>query len=1074
MRKLVQVGKLSRLLMIAALCAVSLGAAAQTKTVKGVITDTKNEPLVGASVVVKGTKTSATTDIDGNYSINAAEGATLVVSYIGMITKEVPVTGKEVNVALDDDAVQLDEVVFIGYATVKKRDLTGAVSSIGAKELASIPVATAAEALTGKLAGVQVTTTEGSPDADIKIRVRGGGSITRDNSPLYIVDGFPVSSISDIPPTDIQSMDVLKDASSTAIYGARGANGVIIITTKSSKEGKLTVNYNGYFGIKNVTKTLDVMSPYEFALLQYETALLQNKIMDNYEPYFGVYNDINLYKSMQGTNWQDVVFGRTGTTWNNSLSVTGGGKTASFNASYSRVDDKAIMLGSSYTRDNLSLKVNATPLDWVKLNFTTRYSVTTTYGAGANDVSGSERSTNDSRVKNAVIYSPIPLKKNTAADDDADVIGNLYPPTVQVADNDRFRKRHILNINGGFSLDFMKNLVWRTELGIDQIFNEDNRYYGKSTYFVNGGGGTVGKPAGQLSSGKSSTFRNTNTLSYYFDLKKDHHFSLMAGEESLVTSSQAITALLDNYPDFFDSNMVWSFTSQGTPISTDNFYSPDDKLISFFGRANYDYLGRYLLTVTFRADGSSKFAPGNQWGYFPSVAAAWRISDESFMKDVSWVSSLKLRASLGLAGNNNIPALSYMQVYASGNTTYLPFTGSYWGVKKSDGKTTMSNEDLKWETTTTRNTGIDFGFLNNRITGTIDLYWNSTNDLLINYPTTGSGYSTQLRNIGETSNKGIELSLNAVILDTKGFRLDFNFNIGANVNRVEDLGGLAQLDGISSGWSKATYATPDYLVRLNEPVGQMFGFVTEGMYGVDDFTWNGSKWVAKPGIVDNSALCGNSWGPGALKLKDLDGNGKIDANDKTVIGDAMPKHTGGFGFNASYMGFDFTANFNWVYGNNILNANKIEFTSTANYTNRNMLAGFNYGTRFSQLDATTGQRVTDPAKLSAMNANASIWSPIMDAGSNSYPLHSWAVEDGSFLRLNNVTLGYTLPEAITRKFYVQQLRVYVSAYNLWTLTNYSGYDPEVDSRRSSPMTPGVDYSAYPKSRAFNFGVNITL
>lgn len=1073
---------------------------AQSKTVTGVVKDTSGDAVIGASVVVKGTTTGTVTDIDGNFSVNVpASGKTLVFSYVGMKNKEVAITGSVVNVTLEEDVSVLDEVVVIGYGTVKRRDLTGSVSSVGEKTLKDIPVTTAAEAITGKLAGVQVTTTEGSPDAEIKIRVRGGGSITQSNDPLYIVDGFPVNSISDIAPTDIASIDVLKDASSTAIYGSRGANGVIIVTTKSAKEGKLTINYNGYGGFKNVTKTLDVMNPYEFASLQYEQAVLQNKVSNNYEPYFGVYEDINLYKDMKGTDWQDVIFGRTGTTWNHNISLNGGSKVASFNATYGHIDDKAVMLGSSYSRDNLNLKVNANPIDWMKLNFTTRYSVTTVEGAGANDVTGTEKSTSDSRVKNAVIYTPIPLKNLTTPDDDPTSIGNLYPPTQQVADNDRFRKTHLLNINGGISIDLMKNLVFRTELGIDQMFREDNRYYGTSTYYVNGGGGSdnLGHPAIQLREYKSNTFRNTNTLTYNFDYAKDHHFNVMIGQEIIETNYQQKTSIVDNFPDFFDSEMAWSFSTQGRATSTENYYSPDDKLASFFGRLNYDYLNRYLFTVTFRADGSSKFGPGNKWGYFPSFAAAWRINDEAFLKDIDWLANLKLRASYGEAGNNNISALSYMQTYASSSTTYSPYTSSYWAIKKDDdGNTAMANPDLKWETTITRNVGLDFGFWGGRLSGTLDLYWNTTEDLLLKYLTTGSGYTYQLRNIGETSNKGVELSLNASLIEKKDFRLDFNFNISANKNKIESLGGMDNFT-YSSGWTKAAYGTPDYIIEVDKPVGQMYGYVLDGngMYSVDDFKWNGTKWVMnddvyKPVVgddgvtryvdangnvfVDNSNLCGSSWGPGALKLKDLNGDGKISSDelDRKVIGNANPKHTGGFGLSAVYKGIDLTVNFNWVYGNDILNANKIEFSNTANYNARNMLSEFDSNHRFTHIDAN-GQRVTDPVQLAAMNANATVWSPINDA-SYSYSLHSGMVEDGSFLRLNNLTVGYSLPKAWLSKIYMQQIRIYATAYNLYTWTNYSGYDPEVDSRRSSALTPGVDYSAYPKSRSFNFGVNLTF
>jgi hypothetical protein len=432
-----------------------------------------------------------------------------------------------------------------------------------------------------------------------------------------------------------------------------------------------------------------------------------------------------------------------------------------------------------------------------------------------------------------------------------------------------------------------------------------------------------------------------------------------------------------------------------------------------------------------------------------------------------WLSNLKIRFSYGTAGNNNITALSYMQTYRSYTTSWLPFATSYWAPGDA-----LNNENLKWETTVTRNIGVDYGVFKNRINGAVELYWNTTSDLLIDYQIPGSGYKTQLRNVGKTSNKGIEFTLNTAIIDRNDFRLDFSFNIGINKNRVESLGGMDMLQA-SSAWTSDAEASDDYRVFVGQPVGVMYGYVTDGFYSVDDFNWDGKQWVLKnqsQATPDNSSITGNSWGPGALKLKDLDGDGKITAADRQIIGNATPKHTGGFSFTALYKGFDLALNFNWVYGNDVYNANKIEFTTTNKYNNRNMLTEMSSGNRWTNVDPSSGALVRDPDALAALNANADIWSPSMAR----YVFHSWAVEDGSFLRLNNVTLGYTLPQSVTSKVFIQQLRFYVSIYNLLTITGYSGYDPEVDTRRKTPLTPGVDYSAYPKSRSFNFGVNLTF
>jgi TonB-linked SusC/RagA family outer membrane protein len=1044
----------------------------QSIMVKGKVIDaSNNQPLPGVNIVVDGTTIGVITDIDGIYQINADAKATLIFSFIGYQTQRVAIEGKsEINISLSPELKELDEVVVIGYGTAKKRDLTGPISSVSGQKINEIPISSAAQALTGRLAGVQVVTTEGSPDAEIKIRVRGGGSITRDNSPLYIVDGFPVDRISDIPPTDIQSVDVLKDASSTAIYGARGANGVVIITTKSPKEGKLTINYNGYAGIKYVPNMLDVMSPYEFVKWQYEQAVLQSAVETQYDAYFGSYEDMDLYKYMGGDDWQNIVFGNIGRANNHSITMNGGSDKLSFNASYNKIYDKAVMLGSNYSRDNLNLKVNTKISKILQSNFSVRYSNTEIFGAGANDVTGTEKSTSDSRLKNAVIYTPITLKNWSAPDDDPESYSNLYPPTVTIPDNDRYRDRKNYNINGDITINLNKWINFKSEMGLDNTRSIDNRFFGLTTYYVTGGDATIkNKPAVQLTNDELNKFRNANILNASKSFES-HKLSLMIGEEAIIMKENMLTNWIDGLPEFFDSDKAWSFTTQGTPRSTENKYYADEKMLSYFGRFNYDYKGRYLLTATLRADGSSKFKKGNRWGIFPSFAAAWRISDENFMKSTSnWLSNLKLRFSYGSAGNNNIPSLAYMQTYSSYNTSYLPasLATSYWAASS-----TMPNDQLKWETTVTRNIGLDFGLFNERLSGTTEFYLNNTKNLLIDFPVSGSGYSTQIRNIGKTSNRGFELTLNGIIINKQDIKLELSFNISANKNRVDDLGGLTNIIA-NSAWTSDAQASNDFIVKEGQPVGTMYGYVTDGFYSADDFTWNGNSWILKDtsvAIPDNKAIAGVSWGPGALKLKDLNGDSTITEADKTIIGCAMPKNTGGFSINANIKNFDIALNFNWVYGNNIYNANKIEFTTVNKYKYRNMLDIVNSENRWTNIDPVTGDRINDADRLKEINSDATIWSPAI----SKYVFHSWAVEDGSFLRLNNVVLGYKLPTKLVNRLYIKQLRVYISAYNLFVLTRYSGYDPEVDTRRKTPLTPGVDYSAYPKSRSFNFGVNISL
>lgn len=1086
------------LILVFALIALPFWASGQKKTISGVVKNTSGETIISASVVVKGTSVGTVTNFDGEFKLEVPESAkTLVVSYIGMQTKEVAISSPVLKITLEDNTKLLEDVVVIGYGTQRKRDLTGSVSSVSEKALKDVPVASVAEALTGKLSGVQVTTSEGSPDAEIKIRVRGGGSITQSNSPLYIVDGFARDNIKDIAPSEIQTIDVLKDASSTAIYGSRGANGVIIITTKTAEKGKLSVAYSGFVGFKNLSKELKVLTPYQFAQKQYERAVWAGSVANDYEEYFGSYSDINLYNYVNPTNWQQETFGRTGFTQNHTFTVSGGGQKLKFNTSYSRIDDKAIMAMSSFVRDNISLKLSYDPLKWLKVDVSGRLAKTSVYGSGANDVSGSEKSTSDSRVKNAVIFTPIPLRNLTSQDDDIEASASLYSPLKTTADNDRRKKNTDVNLNGGLTFKITNDLSFKTTLGITNSDVDDKRFYGLTTYYVREGGALKRKvdgvdvqaPAVLLTEGDITTFQNTNVFNYKKDnLFENHNLSVVLGQETYNRSNSNYVTNIEALPLEYNSLQAWAGIENGiNRFGKVYFKDMDDRMISFFGRANYSIRDKYLLALTMRADGSSKFSGKNQWGYFPSASVGWRISDERFMEGAdSWLSNLKLRASYGESGNNRIDNSAFVRTYKAGNSNYLPssmLTGIY-----TVGET-LANPDLRWETTITRGLGLDFGFLKDRINGTFELYSNRTEDVLIKMPISGVGYTNQWQNAATTANKGIELSMNTAIIQTKKLNVNFSFNINTNHNKVIDLGGLPSYS-FNEGWTSMSEASNSYIVSPGNPIGIIYGYENDGFYAADDFTWSGSKWVRNAAkysteelladgktkiykdangniFADNSTITGLSWGPGAMKLVDQNGDGLINEADRTKIGNTNPKHYGAFAFTADYAGFDAAINFNWVYGNQIYNASKIEMSSLW-YKHRNML---NLGeTSYTQIDWATGNRVTNTDQLTAMNANANTWA----APTGRYVVTNWAMEDGSFLRLNNVTLGYTLPSKLTKKFYVQKLRFYASAYNLYTWTKYSGYDPEVDTRRSTPATPGVDYSAYPKSTSYNFGINLTF
>ena len=1060
-------------LLIALLGLASAWSLSAQTTITGVVTDESGEPLMGVGVVVQGTTTGTVTGLDGDYSLTVpADAVNLVFSFIGLSDQVVPINGRtKIDVVMHEDTNFLDEVVVVGYAVVKRRDVLGSVSSVGSDALVAQPVTSVSQALSGKMAGVSVVTTEGNPDADIKIRVRGGGSITQDSAPLYIVDGFPVESINDIPSSEIQSIDVLKDAFSTAIYGSRGANGVIIVTTKSAEKGqKVSVKFNTYYGLKtmankNAIKAMDVDN---FVKFQYELGTIRDNLSSNYEPYFGSFSDLDLYRNLEGNDWVDAVFGRTGHTFSADFSVSGSSDNAHWTLGYAHMGDKAIMIGSDYIRDNLSFKANFKTSENTSIDANVRYSRVNVRGGGANGINDTGTTSGNGRLKHAVSYTPIPLSATTVGADEEQDYGDNAPPLQSVADNDSRRIRTTWNANAAFNWTIIDKLILKIEGGLEKYNQTDDRFYGMTTYYVANNSTVKNTPSNQHKEAFRTRYRNTNTLNYDFTKllgNDDHTLTALLGQELTITKSNTLTTMVDGFDPTYSAEDAWNFMSAASaPSSVNNYVNPDDKLLSFFGRVNYDYQHKYSVGVTLRADGSSKFAAGNRWGFFPSAAVSWTISNEPWMKDVSWLEQLKLRYSFGTAGNNNIPSGQILKQYSATTTAWLSQSTNYWMAGK-----VMNNPDLTWETTITHNVGVDFSVFRGKLTGSIEVYQNDIKDLLINFPIPGSGYDSQYRNIGSTRNRGIELTLNAPVINTKDYSLSIGANIAYNRNRVVDLGGLEKITA-QSYWA-STEIGDDYVVEVGQPLGNMYGYVSDGMYSPNDFTWNGSKWVLNEGVVDNSAVIGASYlMPGALKLKDLNGDGKVTVADRKVIGNASPDFTGGFNLNAYVKGFDFSANFNFMLGNEVYNANRIEFTSSRKFYNRNLLNSMDVSKRWTNIDWTTGEMITDPALLKSVNSGKTMWSPAV----GNAVFSDWAVENASFLRLQSVTIGYTLPEKLTQKVHLRKARIYATGTNLMCLTNYSGYDPEVDTRRSTPLTPGVDYSAYPKSIGFVVGVNLTF
>ncbi|GAO31190.1 SusC/RagA family TonB-linked outer membrane protein [Geofilum rubicundum] len=1083
-----------RTVLLTLLMAISISAFAQEISVSGTVVDTEGEPLPGVNIIIKGTTTGAVSDFDGNFQLQVpdAQTAVLLFRFIGFEEQEIAVEGRSsITAVLTPSSIGLDEVVAIGYGTTTKRDLTGSVSSVQGETISKVPVASVAQALTGRMAGVQITTADGSPDAEMIIRVRGGGSVTGDNSPLYIVDGFPVSSINDVAPGDIQSIDVLKDASSTAIYGSQGANGVVIITTKSAKGGKTQVTYNGYMQVKQLAQRLDVLDPYEYVMRNYELAALDGEDgIKGFERRFGVYDDIALYRHQKPIDWQDDMFGADVISQQHNVSINGGTEKTRFSLSNTYNKDGGLMENNSYERYNFNFKLNHDLADNLRFNLNARVSDTQINGSGTSGGTHKIRTTQavtSPAVKGLdefVIVNP-----GSMTDEEYEqYLRSNMSLSEQAAQYWRLRNDRAFNFTGSVDWDIIPGLTYRVEGGFEYGFEEDKRYWGE---YTTNASYVDGNPLVDWEKENKTKMRSAHILSYNFDINDVHGFDLMLGQEAITSQGDnnymyATGYSADLAPEKIFANMGLSSSN----LKVTSKVNTNDNLASHFGRFGYNFDDRYLVTLTARADGSSKFAAGNRWGFFPAAAVAWRLSEEGFMAGSRhWLSNLKLRLSYGEAGNNRIASSLYKLEYSiRNNKTYGvgDTPNNYYTATNSQ----LANPNLRWETTITRNVGLDFGFFNERLSGTLEGYYNSAVDLLIKRNIVAPGYTETFENVGETSNKGVELSLNAFIIEKRDRSFNFNFNIGYNQSNVEHLADGILVQEYASGWAGTDLkGYSDYRVEVGRPLGIIYGWETDGYYTTDDFENYDEatgQYVLKEG-VPTTGLLGGKIGirPGTLKLKDQqtegeEGYGVVDEGDRTIIGNATPDFTGGFGFNGTFKGFDASVMFNFVYGNDIYNANKIASSQQYRTSNPNLLAFMAADNSYTYLDRSSGELVTDLATLREMNEGANAkeyWSPYSFGNATVVP-HSWAIEDGSFLRFQNLTLGYTLPTPVSQRIGSENLRIYGTLNNIWVWTNYTGYDPEVSSpvRGSAPsgLTPGVDYSSYPKSFSWTLGINLTF
>lgn len=1034
--------------------------------VKGTVIDESGMSVPGASIQVKGTTQGTITDFDGNFSLQVPDKkSVIVVSFIGYATAEMKVdVSKPMSIVLKEDTKVLDEVVVVGYQEVRKKDLTGAVAKADMKELLNTPVGSFDQTLGGRIAGVNVSSSEGTPGGTMNIVIRGNNSLTQDNSPLYVIDGFPVEDAaiaSTINPADIESLDILKDASATAIYGARGANGVVIITTKKGKVGKAQLSYDGSVTMQHVTRTIPMMDAYEFVKLQaemYPTAMTSDTggYLMNYD---GKQWTLEDYRDIPQYDWQDEIF-RTALQHSHNLRLTGGTEGIRYNASLSYYNQDGVLLNSGYER--LQSRMN-TVVRRGRLNM----SLTANYSRSIQ--TGSTPSETSYSGMNNLFYSvwgyrPVTFPNKSLSSlmdnamDDAVDGSNDYRFNPIMSLKNEYRKNYTnnLQLNGFVEYEFIKGLKLKISGGYTydarkrDVFNNSKTRYGGPT--------STDKVNAEVVRNERLTWLNENTLTYQTNIKKKHFFNALAGITFQNSDYEYYSFKTTHIPNE-SLGMAGMYEGQAnTTSSAKSSWS----MMSYLARLNYNYKSKYYATASFRADGSSKFSKGNRYGYFPSGSLAWNFTEEDFMQPITKVLSAgKLRLSWGLTGNNRIGEYDYyalLSVLKAKQGDYISNGSIPSGVYPIGGDNTTAgvvpisivNDNLRWETTEQWNLGLDLGFFNDRVNITADIYRKTTRDLLLDASLPlSSGFYSATKNIGKVRNDGLELSLSTVNIKTKNFTWTTDFNISFNKNKV-----LEQAENQTSLLTSATFdkdynSQPSYIARVGYPMGMMYGYLYEGTYKYEDFNKSGNSYTLKSNVPHYTSE--NNTQPGMPKYKDLNGDGVIDSNDRTIIGRGLPIHTGGFTNTFAYKGFDLSVFFQWSYGNDILNANRLFFESSNNKS-RELNQYASYADRWTP-----------------ENPNSDI--PAALISSSNKVFSSRVVEDGSFLRLKTVTLGYTFPVTKIAKAKLSSARVYIAAQNLWTLTSYSGYDPEV-SVRNSALTPGLDYSSYPRAYSVSFGVSL--
>lgn len=1033
----------------------ALSAAAQTQ-VSGRVVDEANNPLPGVFVSVReGTAGEASmTDGDGNFtlSVRDRENAVIDFSLLGFQSTSSKVSGTKLFIKMKEQAMKLDDAVVVAYGSVSRKDLTGAVAQADIGQMNRVPVPSFSQALAGRIAGVQVSASDGQPGSEMSIVIRGNNSITQDNSPLYIVDGFPVEDLqtATINPEDIKTFNVLKDASATALYGARGANGVIVIETKGGFDGQPAIDFSASLGMASTGKRMEMMNAYEF--VKYQTEIYPSTATSSY---FTEGRTLDWYRTAEGIDWQDLIF-RNAFVQNYNLSIRGGNANTKYTVSGAAFIQPGVILNTGSNKWQLRSSLEQKISGKLTMTFNVNGSYIDNYGQIVS--SGDGGTTSSYLLYRTWAFRPV------AGRSDINLIEDLTDPeNVSSADirlNPLITSQNDNTHNKNKSLVGNLGLRWSIVRGLQLRLTGSLRYnQEKRSIFYNSKTtqGSSLNPTntlgvnGLIRYSDSFTWNTEAVLSYEKVFKRAHRLGVMAGTslQDRKFEQYGYTGYkLDDYENLgmaaLDNGLIRSAVASMSEFS----------LASFFGRFNYGYKSRYMLTVTLRADGSSKF-PNHKWGFFPSAALAWNISEEDFMKNADWISNAKLRLSYGVTGNNRV---GDYDSYAS-LTVPIDASYSFGGAEPVRGlvPSSMGNAGLKWESTYQWDLGFDFGMFDERVSMTVDLYHKDTRDLLLltDAPRT-TGYPSIMKNVGRVQNRGLEFTLNTVNVRTRNFEWSSNFNIAFNRNKVVSLDNDTEQIFTTVGFYSAYKGSPLYLAQVGKPMGMFYGYVFDGVYQFEDFDNPApGKYVLKSGVPCNSSNSDrNSVQPGDIKYRDLNGDGQVDDRDMTVIGNGNPVHTGGFSNMFRYGNADFSFLLQWSYGNDIYNANRLLFEGNA------------MKSKDINQYATYNRRWT-PENPSDTYYRAGGEGP---AGRHS----SRVVEDGSYLRLKNLSLGYSLPRRWLSKVNIKKVRVNFSANNLLTFTGYSGMDPEVSTRGNSPLTPGFDYSAYPVARTFMFGIQLTF